>query len=91
VPIANFKEAIKGVFKHYREVDDIVSKICDCVEVDELAESDRFNKMIEFMKSYRPMKVVRDKNNSSGMNYVMHPDEKEMREQAAKKLTILQP
>ena len=29
------------------------------------------------MKSYQPLKVVRDKNNSSSMNYVMHPDAKE--------------
>lgn len=47
--------------------------------------------MTQFMKSYQPIKVVRDKNNSSGMNYVMHPDKKEQREENTKKLTIAQP
>ena len=91
VPIESFKADVKDVFKHYRELDEIAAKISDCVQIDEFADAERFNKMIDFMKSYQPMKVVRDKNNSSGMNYVMHPDVKELRQEKAKKLTIAQP
>ena len=72
--ISDFRERVKGVFTHYRELDDIAAKICDCVQIDEFADAARFNKMMEFMQSYQPMKVVRDKNNSSGINYVMHPN-----------------
>ena len=81
VPIAKFKEAINTTFNHYRQLEDISTKICDCVEVDgqingesqKVASGDKLNSMAEFMKCY-PLKVNRDKNNSSGMNYVMHAE-----------------
>ena len=81
VPIAKFKEAINTSFNHYRQAEDINAKICDCVEVEgqingesqKVASGDKLNSMAEFMKCY-PLKVNRDKNNSSGMNYVMHAD-----------------
>ena len=81
MPIAKFKEAINTTFNHYRQVEDISTKICDCVEVDGqingesqmVASGDKLNSMAEFMKCY-PLKVNRDKNNSSGMNYVMHAE-----------------
>jgi len=38
-----------------------------------VADAGRLASMIEFMRCY-PGKVNRDKNNSSGMNYVMHTD-----------------
>ena len=32
VPITTFKETIKGIFKHFRQVDEIITKISECVK-----------------------------------------------------------
>jgi len=75
VPIAALKEAVMEVFNHFRQVDDISAKICESVQVEveidgvkkKMADSGRLNTMKEFLKCV-PMKVSRDKNNSTSMN-----------------------
>ena len=70
---------MKNVFKHFRQVDEIVERVSECVqvqvdtdgEITKKADSGKLSTLIEFMKSYPLMQVKRDKNSSSGMNYVM--------------------
>ena len=60
LPINTFKETIKGVFKHFRQVDEIITRISECVkseitkngELTILADSSKLSAMIEFMKYY---------------------------------------
>ena len=41
-----------------------------------MADSSKLNTMVEFMKCF-PLLVKRDKNTSSGMNFVMASDDKQ--------------
>ena len=34
IPLAAFKDTLKSVFKHYRQTDEIVAKIAECVSVE---------------------------------------------------------
>lgn len=69
---------MKSVFKHFRQVDEIVAKTAECVEHEinkdgvkqKMADSAKLATLIEFIKCF-PVLVKRDKNSSSGMNYVM--------------------
>ena len=68
---------MRGIFKHFRQVDEIVAKVSNCVDVDvekdgekkKMAESVKLSTLIEFMKCF-PMMHGRNKNTSSGMDYV---------------------
>jgi len=80
VPIAEFKEAVKNVFKPFRQVDEICSRICEQVQVDahgfegtKMADAVRLNNIAEFMRC-NTVHVKRDKNSSPGMNLVMHSE-----------------
>lgn len=78
LPLAAFKDTMKSVFKHYRQADEIVQKTGECVYQEtesnglkqKIATSSKLNQLIEFMKCF-PILVKRDKNNSSGMDFVM--------------------
>ena len=78
VPLAAFKDTMRAVFKHFRQVEEIQAKISECVSEDtqkdgikqKVADSGKLSTLIEFMKCF-PVLVKRDKNSSSGMNYVM--------------------
>ena len=82
LPLAAFKDTMKGVFKHYRQCDDIVQRTGECVTQEsekdgvkqKMATSSRLNQLIEFMKCF-PILVKRDKNNSSGMDFVMQKNQ----------------
>ena len=49
VPLAAFKDTMKGVFKHFRQVDEIVIKVSECVEV-EIAKDGVKQKMADSSK-----------------------------------------
>ena len=70
---------MRKVFQHFRQAEEIVNKIAFCVEVEvqnennekqKMADSVQLSTLVEFMKCY-PLMVKRDKNTSSGMDYVM--------------------
>ena len=76
VPLDAFKETMRKVFQPFRQAEEIVTKIAECVVVvvgsdkQKMADSAKLTTLIEFMKCY-PLMVKRDKNTSSGMDYVM--------------------
>ena len=79
IPLIAFKETMRKVFQHFRQAEEIVNKIAECVEVEvqkennekqKMADSVKLSTLVEFMKCY-PLMVKRDKNTSSGMDYVM--------------------
>ena len=79
IPLVAFKETMRKVFQHFRQAEEIVNKIAFCVEVEvqnennekqKMADSVQLSTLVEFMKCY-PLMVKRDKNTSSGMDYVM--------------------
>ena len=80
IPMSKFKESARASFKHYRQCDEAVDKVCEIVEVEKLtnngpedfADSNKLSTMIEFMRCY-PIVVKRDKNASPHMNSVMTP------------------
>jgi len=72
-----FKEKMRSVFRHYRQVDEICAKVADCIvvvdpdnNVTRYADLGRLTTLIDFMRCF-PILVKRDKNSSQGMNYVM--------------------
>lgn len=80
MPLNTCKEAIKAVFKHFRQVDEISARICDCLEVEcevdgvkqKMADSVKLQTLTELMKCSPVPFVKRDKNSSPGMNFVMN-------------------
>ena len=34
VPLAAFKDMMKSIFRHFRQLDEIMAKICNCIEVE---------------------------------------------------------
>ena len=80
IPLSKFQESVRASFKHFRQVDEVCTKICDvvCVErstpngPEDCADSSKLATLIEFMRCY-PMVIKRDKNASSNMNSVMTP------------------
>ena len=78
MPLAAFKDTLKAVFKHFRQTDEIVSKVAEAVTIEtekdgvkqKMADSSKLNTLVEFMKCF-PLLVKRDKNTSQGMNFVM--------------------
>ena len=78
ISLDTFKETLAATFKHFRQPEEISAKICECtiseVSVDgtktKMADSSKLNTLVEFMKCY-PVLVKRDKNSSSGMNFIM--------------------
>jgi hypothetical protein len=79
IPLAALKDSMKSVFKHYRQVDEIVAKTAACVEVElakdgmvqKMADANKLAVLTEFMRCFPMLVVKRDKNNSQGMNFVM--------------------
>ena len=71
VPLTTFKDSMREIFKHFRQVDEIISKTGDCVVVElikdgvkeKVADSAKFSSLIEFIKCF-PLLVKRDKNAS---------------------------
>ena len=69
LPINTFKETIKGVFKHFRQVDEIITRISECVKSEitkngvltQMADSSKLSTMIEFMKYYPQVVKKKDK------------------------------
>lgn len=78
VPLAAFKDTMKAVFKHFRQVEEIIGKICDCTEVEiqkdgisqKVADFGKVSTLIEFMKCF-PMLGRKDKNSSQATNFAM--------------------
>ena len=76
IPLIAFKETMRKVFQPFRQAEEIVNKIAECVVVEigdekqKMADSAKLSTLVEFMKCY-PLMVKRDKNTSSGMDYVM--------------------
>lgn len=79
VPQAAFKDTMKGVFKHIRQVDELMAKICECTESEvdkedgekqKVADYSKVSTMIEFMKCF-PLMGRKDKNSSQATNFVM--------------------
>ena len=71
MPLAAFKDTIKSVFKHLRQLDEILAKVCDCTEVEvekegmkqKMADAAKVSTMVEFMKCF-PLLGRKDKNAS---------------------------
>ena len=77
VPMLEFKETMRNVFKHFRQMDEISAKVTECVvvldsenKVSRSADLTKLTQLIDFMRCF-PILVKRDKNSSQGMNYVM--------------------
>ena len=78
MPLNAFKDVTKGIFKHFRQMEEIVAKVSEGVETEtakegfkqKMADANKLNTLIEFMKCF-PLLVKKDKNSSSGMDYVM--------------------
>lgn len=80
VPLTGYKEKIKSVFKHIRQLDELMAKICDCTEIEiekeaggekqKVADYAKVSTMIEFMKCF-PLMGRKDKNSSQATNFVM--------------------
>ena len=78
VPLAAYKDTMKSIFKHFRQLDEIIAKICDCTEVEiekegvkqKMADSGKVSTMVEFMKCF-PLLGRKDKNSSQATNFVM--------------------
>ena len=76
IPLAAFKEIMRKVFQPFRQAEEIVNKIAMCVVVEagsdkqKMADSAKLTTLVEFMKCF-PLVIKRDKNTSSGMDYVM--------------------
>ena len=76
---------MRTIFKHFRQVDDIVEMTGQCISVEatkdgakeQMADSSRLATLVEFMKCY-PVLVKRDKNTSQGINYVLRADQPAM-------------
>lgn len=85
IPLGAFKDAMKGIFTHFRQVDEIMTKTAECVETEivrdgmkqKMADSGKLFTLIEFIKCF-PLLVKKDKNTSSGMNYVMQAQKDQM-------------
>ena len=69
---------MRTVFKDFRQTEEIITRISDCIETElqregitqKVAELSKVEDLIEFMKCF-PLLQKRDKNESTGMNYVM--------------------
>lgn len=85
IPLSSLQESMRTIFKHFRQVDDIVEMTGQCISVEvtkdgakeQMADASRLATLVEFMKCY-PVLVKRDKNTSQGINYVLRADQPSM-------------